>query len=224
MVFLLGTLILQIWYVLDCADGEVARYRAYQKNQILVKDKESFPITGGYWDYLNHYIVHGLVPLTVSYGLFLAYNNSAWILIGFLASLFQTLLLAVHDTKSRAFIGKIRKLSDEHWVRYRKDGKTAGPGEGEGERWGLTKWAFVIMHYTCTYPTVMNVATLCGIAAVIWRTDGWADFRALFLLYYVIASGIVFLGLAAKNLWNSGLDREFDQSYCVQNQVIHNSK
>ncbi len=199
-MFVLGALGLQLWYLLDCVDGEIARYRLYQKTGKLVEEKVELPMTGAYWDYLNHYIVHGLAPLTAGFGLFLAYENLAWFLLGFLASISQVMLLAVHDTKSRAFIAKVKKAGQSHWV-----GLNPKPNKGETQKkkWGLAKWIFVALHYSTTYPTVMNAALLAGIF----------DLRGFFLVYYALVSPIVFIGLAAKNLRNQGLDREFESEF-----------
>jgi len=213
IVFLLGTLVLQFWYILDCVDGEIARYRAYQKNQQVVQEKMELQMTGAYWDYLNHYIVHGLVPLTTSFGLYQATKNTGWILIGFVASISQTLLLAVHDAKSRAFVAKIRKMIKSNWVGSR-DQETSP--QSNKSQWNFAKWAFVIIHYSCTYPTVMNVATLVAILSVMRVGGPDSDFRPLFLLYYSLASLTVFLGIATKNLRNHGLDYEFDEHFFAE--------
>lgn len=205
----LGCLVLQLWYVLDCADGEVARYRDYEKRRQIVKDKIEMPVTGAYWDYLNHYIVHGFVPFACGMALFWQEGNVLWILAGFAASLGQTMLLAVHDTKSRAFLVKIKKFSEAgNAVAYRRE--TGGPSFNEKAKgWGIAKWVFVAVHYSTTYPTVMNVLTLCAVAALFCGFD----LRGFFVVYYVIASWVVFLALAAKNLLHSGLDREFEFTF-----------
>ncbi len=212
-LFFLGTLILQLWYILDCVDGEVARYRAYQKQGEVIKEKMDLPMTGAYWDYLNHYIVHGFLPLSMSFGMYRTHPWLGWFLIGFVASVFQTLLLAVHDTKSRAFIAKIKKASaSSYWVRGREKQTEAAEGQEAGgdKKWGPLKWAFVAVHYSCTFPTVMNVATLCALFSVFRIGGHQADYRVFFLLYYAAASMVVFLALAYKNLKNQGLDREFE--------------
>ena len=38
-IFLLGAFLLQLWYIIDCMDGEVARYRQYQNTQTVITDK-----------------------------------------------------------------------------------------------------------------------------------------------------------------------------------------
>lgn len=214
ILFLMGAFVLQLWYLLDCVDGEVARYRSYQKNQEIVQEKLDLAMTGAYWDYLNHYIVHGLVPLTASFGVYLSRHHWGWLLVGFVASIAQTLLLAVHDTKSRAFVAKFRKaLRSSYGVGLRGMKKGSVGDQPQEKGWSLPKWIFVVMHYSCTYPTVMNVATIAGLLNCFIRS---VDFRTWFLLYYGMASTMVFLGIAAQNLRNQGLDREFEEEFCVE--------
>ena len=213
ILFFLGILLLQLWYVLDCVDGEVARYRNYRKAQKVTDDKMDLPITGAYWDYLNHYIVHGLVPFTVGFGVFRATGNSFWVLIGFLASLGQTLLLAIHDTKSRLFLGKITRLGQSAFSITCKVQPRSEKKMDKVRRWSLKKWIFVIFHYTTTYPTVMNVLTVLGGISLVTLPIA---LRIIFILYYAVASLVVFLGLARANLWNSALDLEFDRTYAAQ--------
>ncbi|HTL48789.1 MAG TPA: hypothetical protein VL688_12085 [Verrucomicrobiae bacterium] len=212
IVFFLGTLVLQFWYILDCVDGELARYRDYVKRKEITKEKSDLPITGGYWDYLNHYIVHGSTALGLGYGYFAKTGSHFWLFCGFVMSLAQTMLLAVHDTKSRAFVGKLTKMGKTHDVIV----KTVGAGAPEQpKQHSLPKRIFMIVHYSGTFPTVMNVITLAALLSLF----GKGDFRALLLLYYAAASTVVFLGLAAKNLKDRGVDRDFDALFDFRPKV-----
>jgi hypothetical protein len=206
ILFFVGALVLQFWYILDCVDGELARYRDYVKRRQITQEKSDLPITGGYWDYLNHYIVHGIVPLGLSYGFFLKTGAHFWLYCGYIMSLSQTMLLAVHDTKSRAFLGKLTKMGKTHDIRLKAG--TAGL-DTPPKKHSLPKWGFMILHYSCTYPTVMNVITLTALVSLFVP----GDLRSLLLLYYAAGSLRVFLGLAAKNLRNKGLDRDFDSQF-----------
>ncbi len=210
-LFLWGALGLQLWYVLDCADGEVARYRFYQRAKEVVVDKTRLSMTGSYWDYLNHYIVHGLSLFLISYGAFRINGDSKWLLVGFTASFFQMLLLAVHDSKSRAFVGKIHKEASGQTVACAKQ-RSAGTTQASPKRHSPFKWVFMGMHYSCTFPTVMNVITLTAISNLMVRTGG-TDLRLGLILYYAVASGIVFICIAARNLSNKRIDRDFEEQF-----------
>ncbi|MFA6600699.1 MAG: hypothetical protein WCU74_06800 [Candidatus Omnitrophota bacterium] len=212
-LFYLGIALFQLWYVLDCVDGEVARYRNFQQSKVVTVEKTQLPITGAYWDYLNHYIVHGLVPFAAAFGMGGGEGRGAgWVLAGFLATMGQILLLAIHDTKSRLFLGKITRLCQSPRAVTCPQKPPPESQARKVKKWSAAKWVFVAVHYTTTYPTVMNVLTLL---AVIELVTGRPVARSLFVLYYAAASAGVFLVLAAKNLRNSGLDKEFDGTFAA---------
>lgn len=217
--FLLGALLLQLWYILDCVDGELARYRSYSTNKEVIQDKASLAMTGAYWDYLNHYIVHGLVPLTIAYGLFLKTQNPSWMLVGFAASIFQVLLLAIHDTKCRAYLCKIRKAVPTHVLNI-KPPLNKTEAAAEKKKFNLMmffKLPFVAVHYLATYPSVMNVAALLALLSCL--TGFRSDFRGWFLWFYALGSGIVFLGLAYQLLHDKGLDKDFDKEFYFETRT-----
>ena len=209
-MFLWGALGLQLWYVLDCVDGEVARYRFYQRAKEVVLDKTRLSMTGSYWDYLNHYIVHGLSLFMISYGFFRMNGNPAWLLVGFTASFFQMLLLVVHDSKSRAFVEKIRKEAVGQIAAQAK--RFSGTAAVSTKHHGPLKWVFISVHYSCTFPTVMNVITLTALFNLI-AGPGTTDLRAALVLYYAVAAGVAFTGIAARNLSDKRIDRDFEEQF-----------
>ena len=76
---ILGVLLLQLFWILDFVDGEVARYR------------KSGSLTGEYFDFMAHYIVWPTYLMGMSFGAY-ADVKEVWIfLFGFLAVLSITL-------------------------------------------------------------------------------------------------------------------------------------
>lgn len=57
---IIGAILLQLWYLLDLVDGEVARYRGEQS------------MTGSYFDRVSHYITHPFFFICLS---FVVYNT-----------------------------------------------------------------------------------------------------------------------------------------------------
>lgn len=83
---ILGVILMQVWYILDCVDGEIARY----KNQCS--------ITGLYYDHLIHYLNHPIFFITISYALYMQ-SSIEWLLIcGLLGALFDLIDRASNDT------------------------------------------------------------------------------------------------------------------------------
>ena len=96
--WLVGAGLLQLWYLLDHVDGQVARYR----------DCES--LDGVQLDYLMHHTVDLLIPCSLGYGLFQASNWRGWLLAGIIWGLGTLLLGLEHDTRSKAFIQRLKRV------------------------------------------------------------------------------------------------------------------
>lgn len=96
--WLLGAMLLHIWYLLDHVDGQLARYY------------ETASLDGTALDYLMHHLVNTALPLGVGYGLFC---NSGWQLclgLGLGWSLGSLALGLLNDTRYKAFIQRLKRL------------------------------------------------------------------------------------------------------------------
>lgn len=197
-MFFLGALSLQAWYILDCMDGEVARYRHYQRTGKAMIDKSESSLTGMYYDMINHYIVNFLVPVTIGAGLFFQYKASIFLFMGIFASLGQVLMLAMHDAKCRAILTHLKKYD------------TVKPQTDGVEKEVITQktylhWAFMIIHYIVTYPTVMNFV---GIAALLNIFVPLGEWRVLLMIYLFLGSLTVSVALIAKKISTKEPDLE----------------
>ena len=74
---LAGALVLVLSNIVDCVDGEIARYR------------KSASIAGKYIESLNDYIVHPFIFVCISFGLYNIFNNVFIFVLGFLIVLFS---------------------------------------------------------------------------------------------------------------------------------------
>jgi len=99
-----GALLLQLWYLLDHVDGQVARYRG------------TASLTGVYLDYLMHYVVHAACPFGLGWGLFVQTGDPLWILAGASWSLGATLLGLATDCRLKAFFQRLKWLEGAHRV------------------------------------------------------------------------------------------------------------
>lgn len=68
--WLAGAGLLQLWYLLDHVDGQIARYR----------ERES--LDGVQLDYLMHHTVDILIPCGLGFGLFQANDSRGWLVAG----------------------------------------------------------------------------------------------------------------------------------------------
>jgi len=91
-MWILGCIVYQIFQILDCADGGLAR----------VKNKASEK--GDRIEMISSYALKPLLPIVMSIGLFYFYNNISILFIGFLATyavLLDDVLLFVNKGKGR---------------------------------------------------------------------------------------------------------------------------
>lgn len=77
--FIVGSIILQFWFLMDTLDGELARYY-YSKN----KQKNKL-IRGEFWDLNFHHLVHSLVFIGLIIGLFDMTNDINMVYLGIAA-------------------------------------------------------------------------------------------------------------------------------------------
>ena len=107
--FLTGALLLQLWYLLDHVDGQLARLNG------------SSSLDGIQLDYLMHHVVNLAVPIGLGYGI--ARNDGEpWLLLGFAFALGLLLLGLANDTRYKAFIARLKQLEGPLLVAHRPGG------------------------------------------------------------------------------------------------------
>ena len=79
---ILGVFLLQIWFILDIVDGEIARYR------------NTCSLTGAFFDRLNTAIIEAGMISSLSYKVYLTFNDARCFIFGFFA-LISILLLKI---------------------------------------------------------------------------------------------------------------------------------
>lgn len=90
-----GAFLITIAFVLDCVDGEMARF---------------YEIDSYRWaafDYIHHMTVKGLAFFCLGVGLYLEYDNAWAIAAGAIGSIFWLLLMAIRDLATSLFSKKI---------------------------------------------------------------------------------------------------------------------
>ena len=96
--WLLGAGLLQLWYLLDHVDGQLARLRG------------TASLDGVQLDYLMHHTVNLLVPLGIGLGLFARSAESLWLLGGLVWGLALLSITLWHDARYKAFVGRLKRV------------------------------------------------------------------------------------------------------------------
>ena len=78
--------------IFDLSDGDVARY-----NQM-------FSINGSYWDYMIHALLYPLSVISISIGLYFAYQDTEFLFIGMFGGVVMSLNMAVKNNYYRAML------------------------------------------------------------------------------------------------------------------------
>ncbi len=96
--WLLGAGLLQLWYLLDHVDGQLARLR------------RTASLDGVQLDYLMHHTLNLLVPLGIGFGLASQTAEPLWMMAGLGWGMAAMLITLHHDARYKAFIQRLKRL------------------------------------------------------------------------------------------------------------------
>jgi phosphatidylglycerophosphate synthase len=187
---LIGALVLQVWFIFDCVDGEIARYRGTSS------------VTGSYFDLMAHDIVNSSLFLCLSCGV---YNGtaspiagSAFCFVFGFSAVFSLFLIKL------TWLNKVRVLLIEG--RHSENKDTPGEGSFElgqvssslgGTGSGLQR-LYAKVSFLFRFPGIMNI--IC-VAAIFERIDVFLIVYGLILpplwivmIYRSVTRGIVNTG------------------------------
>jgi len=174
VTLILGCVSLQLWYLLDKCDGEVARYRRYQLSKRVEEDKLESELNGVLLDNVLHYLIHSLIFASVCIGVFRQFDYLPVICFGFSAALSSMFLNLIVQLKDSIIFNKMLQIKA-----VIKFSRSKG---SEGKESYLHR-IFSLMHYICTFPFVLNMLTLSAAAnLLLGRMSVWP--LAIFIIFY----------------------------------------
>jgi phosphatidylglycerophosphate synthase len=170
-MFVAGMLVMQLWYILDHVDGEIARYRSQTS------------LTGVYLDKVSHYISHPFIFLCIGIGLYNSYGSVLLLTASFVAGYSITMINAIDDVLNSALYHAItfsRKKSAPTEAAHAANGNAAP---------NVFKKAFSALHSLCTFPSVMNLLLAASIIDLFMprRAVAWL------VLFYAIFATVVWM-------------------------------
>ena len=197
--WLVAAILLQLWYLGDHVDGQLARLRG------------TASLDGAQLDHLMHHTVNLLVPLGVGWGLFARFGHGLWMLLGVV---WGTSLLALslhHDARYKAFIVRLKRLRGQMLVE-------GGGGAQPLPQPPIPRQPRLLLGWTlrkaCETHVVMNL--LLATAIVEWWCDAG---RMRVAAAYLAGSAVAALVVAATVIWRSqrdgAVEREFAQWFHV---------
>lgn len=147
--WLVGAALLQLWYLLDHVDGQVARYRGRAT------------LDGVALDYLMHHTLNMLVPLGLGHGVAAWSEDPSWCLAGTAWALGALLLGLEHDVRGKAFLQRLKRLRGELRVLGGGGGR---PGPAPPPPRGRVRRLGWLAHKACEPHVVMNALAVLALA------------------------------------------------------------
>lgn len=195
--WLLGAALLQLWYLLDHVDGQLARFHGVAS------------LDGVQLDYLMHHVVNLIVPWGLGFGLARPPLGATWLVLGLVFSLGLAAIGLINDTRYKAFIERLKALDGELRV---MGGAGGGPAPAAAKARSPLRLAALAARKACEIHVVMNALT--ALAAAQWLFDDRTlSIARLYVL--VMAPGALIVALAAivRSLRGESCEREFAQWY-----------
>lgn len=191
--WLAGAALLQIWYVLDHVDGQLARLLG------------TASLDGVQLDYLMHHTIQLLVPIGIGYGLARHTAGEIWLLAGLAWGVASLLVGLQHDARYKAFIQRLKRLEGTLEV--------VGGGGGRPEPQppiprGLARRLAWLARKAGEGHVVMNTVTLLALVRP-WL-GRWQDLSAEVYLSVmaVLTLGVAFWSIA-RSQFAHATEREF---------------
>ena len=190
-----GAALLQLWYLLDHVDGQLARFHGAES------------LDGVQLDYLMHHVVNLIVPWGLGFGLAGRPLDATWLVLGLALSLGLVTIGLVNDTRYKAFIERLKTLEGELLVAGGGRPTPAAPIPH-----GPLKLAAFTARKACEIHVVMNVLTM--VAAVAWLFDDRALLLArLYLSLMAAGSLAVAAAVIVRSLRAGECEQEFARWY-----------
>lgn len=189
--WLVGAALLELWYLLDHVDGQIARCRGCET------------LDGVALDYLMHHAVHVAVPCGIGLGLSSG-ASSAWAGVGMAWGLALLVIGLEHDVRAKAFLQRLKRL-DGTLDAIGGGGGRPAPAPAIPRGWlPRLRW---LARKSCEMHIVMNV--LAAVALATWLCEGLAPARSSMAALLALAAVTVAAVQVGRNLRHETAERDF---------------
>ncbi len=188
--FLLGAILVQLWYFLDHVDGQIARYR------------KTASLSGRFFDFMTHHIIHGVIFFSLGIYCFNETSHFYYVVLGFIASLCILLFNMTSDTKYKTFFEQFN-LATHVLVK-------AKTRSDQKRKDSITKQIYSLLHKLVEIHVLMNILTVSAILQLFW--SGY-DLRLWLFWFYF--SACLFLATTKITFLISRhmIDKEFNEHF-----------
>jgi len=162
-----GAVMLQLWYLLDHVDGQLARLRG------------TASLDGVQLDYLMHHTVNLLVPLGIGWGLFVRRAEPIWAAAGLLWAVALLLIGLHHDARYKAFIQRLKRIRGRLCVVGGGGGRPQPQPPLPVGRWRRAAW---VARKACEMHVIANTLVVIAVFQLLA-----GDTRLVFAMVYLAA-------------------------------------
>jgi phosphatidylglycerophosphate synthase len=195
--WLLAAVLLQLWYLLDHVDGQLARLH------------ETASLDGVQLDYLMHHTMNLAVPLGTGHGVFVATGDPAWLWAGAAWGLAALLITLHHDARYKTFVKRLKRLRGTLEVRGGAGGRPQPQPAVPRNPLRLAAWA---ARKLCEMHVVMNLLSVLAVAGWLAGDDRlWAG-RVYLGLMAVLGTGVAAVSIV-RSQRDQAVEREFAAWY-----------
>jgi phosphatidylglycerophosphate synthase len=197
--WLLGAALLQLWYLLDHVDGQLARLHG------------TASLDGVQLDYLMHHTVNLLVPLGVGFGLFARHAEPLWLVAGLVWGVSLLVITLQHDARYKAFAGRLKRLRGRLHVQGGGGGRPAPQPSIPRSPFRLAAWA---ARKACETHVVMNLLALLAVVQLVLHDADLIAAR-LYLVVMAVVAATTAVWTIVRSQQGQSAEREFAAWYRV---------
>ncbi len=190
---------LQVWYLLDHVDGQLARLRG------------TASLDGVQLDYLMHHTVNLLVPLGIGIGIFGQRGDPIWAAGGLLWGMSLLLLGLLHDTRYKAFMQRLKRIHGPLNVLGGGGGRPQPQPPMPRRPLRLAAW---VARKACEMHVIMNAAALLALGQLLIG-DASLLIGTVYLAIMSITAAAVAAWSIARSQHSGAVEQEFAAWYRV---------
>ncbi|MBI3307217.1 MAG: CDP-alcohol phosphatidyltransferase family protein [Candidatus Omnitrophica bacterium] len=202
--FLLGSLLLQLWYYLDHVEGQIARYR------------KTACLTGRFFDFLTHHIIHGVIFFSLGFYAFHATGLIFFILWGALTSFLMMIFNLLQDTKYKTFFEKLMTTKTIQ-IKGPDDKAPSENRNSSKKKPGIFSTAFSFFHKLSEIHVLMNILTIASILQVVMKLS--YDLRLPLLAVYGLVTPVLAVSKSAYWIKYRKIDADFENNFSLSDHV-----
>lgn len=191
---LTAALLLELYYALDCVDGQLSRLRGLSS------------MSGAFYDTVITYLVQSALLIALGLGLSTQSGETLWTWLGAAAAAATTWISLIWHFRASLFVYAILKSGG---VRCKKS-VTTSPSS---RRPSMPKFIFSWIKKSLTFPLTMNLFTAAGLLSVLGALTGHPALFTLllrvYLTYTAVAACLVAAALTVHWIWTRRVDKDF---------------